>query len=102
MGNDFEAFTFQIIIKKVKKFTAKEGENHKIKLSSNQNPVVKGFSFDRRTAEDSCPNLAKKKSFISFDEIVKKVKDKKTNTRTFIESHEKTTFKEYVEFKNKV
>jgi hypothetical protein len=73
LGNEFEGFTFKVTVKNVKKFEYKEGQNHGVKLTKNELPVLKGFTFDMRTSEQSCPNLKEKKSFISFDEMIKKV-----------------------------
>jgi len=53
--------------------------------------VTKGFHFNVKNIEEDCPNLAKdKKSFISFDEIMKKIETKKKSTKSFIESNEQT------------
>jgi hypothetical protein len=49
-------------------------------LDENKSTVVKGFQFIIENAKDLCPNLREKKSFISFDEIIKKIQNKKTET----------------------
>jgi len=44
-----------------------------------------------RSIEEECPNLREKKSFISFDEIMKKIDHKKVlKHSSFIESDEKS------------
>ncbi len=51
----------------------------------------KVFEFIIKELDDECPNLATKKAFISFDEILKKVQDKKKPPKpqsSFIESNE--------------
>ena len=64
-------------------FKPSSGENNGVILDSNKKTVTKGFKFVIKKIEDDCPNLAKK-SFISFDEVLKKIKNKKNNS--FIES----------------
>ena len=54
-------------------FVPVSGENNGIKLDQTQQTITKGFKFNVKSKEEECPNLKTKKSFISFDEIMKKI-----------------------------
>ena len=69
------------------------GENNNIKLSNKKSTITKGFKLVIKTKEEECPNLKKEKSFISFDEVMKKINKKKTG-KSFIESDEKASIQE--------
>ena len=40
--------------------------------------ITKGFKFNIKNIEEECPNLKDSKSFISFDEIMNKISNKKS------------------------
>jgi len=74
------------------------GENNDIKLSNKKSTITKGFKIVIKTKEEECPNLKKDKSFISFDEVMKKINKKKTS-KSFIESDEKAGLEEFTSMK---
>lgn len=95
-----ESGSIDIKIVNLNNFTPTSGENNSIKLNEERKVVTKGFTIIVKSLEDECPNLAKNKknSFISFDEIIKKVKSNKKN-KSFIETNEEHSSKNLEEFK---
>lgn len=71
-------------------FEPLSGNNNDIELDTSKKEVKKGFSIVKKNILDECPNLAvDNKSFISFDDIMKRIKMKKNKSSpSFIESNE--------------
>lgn len=77
--NDNEESIIKIKVSKLKTdFVPAAGESNNIKSEKCPEITSKLFEFVLKTMDEECPNLSvKKSSFISFDEIVKKVENKK-------------------------
>ena len=50
LGSPDGDFTIKIKMKKIGKFSAKEGNNNNVKLTKNATPPLKGFTIDTRPA----------------------------------------------------
>ena len=79
LTKDDEESVVTIVVKKIKEaFVPKTGESNNIKSEKSPKETNKIYKFKVKNIVDECPNLAPKKdSFLSFDEIVKKVESKK-------------------------
>lgn len=78
LSKDEEESTVLIkVIAAKEKFEGSSGEQNDIKSVKYTEVNGKVFEFVIKALKEECPNLADKKSFISFDEILKRVQQKK-------------------------
>jgi hypothetical protein len=96
VANDEHESVVKLKVSKVKEYVPQTGDQNGIKSEKSLDFTAKVFEFISKTKEEECPNLkTKKSSFVSFNELVKKVELKSSDpVVSFIESKEVVQYKD--------